>query len=84
MGKIQRPEIKIAMKKGYDIGLYQLYQFNNRNIVIATSLEEAITIYREYQEKQSEDPYRGEIIKEIELIDRKPISKKYSESMNEL
>ena len=72
------------MTKGYDVAAYQIYKFNDRDMVIATSLEEAVVIYREYQQKETDDVYRGEIIKEVELIDRKPISKKYSESMNEL
>lgn len=83
MGKIERPDVQV-ISKGYEVGRFSIFKLNSRDYVIATSMEEAIAIYREYQEKEKEDAYRGTMIKEVELVEHSAISKKYIEPMNEL
>lgn len=78
MGKLKRPDIMRKSDKIYDIGSYQIYKFNDRKLVIATSLEEATALFRDYQEND-EDEWRGTSIKLVELISDIPISRKHEE-----
>ena len=74
MGKINI-ELMPKPKKIYDEGIFSIFLFNDRRYVIATSLEEAVSIFRDYQEKD-ENPYKGDTIKTIELISKDSLSKK--------
>ena len=54
--------------KKYEVGALAIYNFNDRRYVVARSLEEAIALFRDYQEKEVEDSWRGDHIKTVELV----------------
>lgn len=78
----QKQEPEPIVKK-YQVGTYKIYQFNNNKYVIATSLEEAILVFKDYQEKD-DDPWRGSTIKTIELITDNALSKSDGTNIVEL
>ena len=62
--------------KTYDKGELKIYCFNKEYFVIAKSIEEAISLFNEYLQKETDDLYKGNRIKTVELISYYPISKK--------
>lgn len=78
----QKQEQEPVVKK-YQVGTYKIYQFNNNKYVIATSLEEAIMIFKDYQDKD-DDPWRGNTIKTIELVTDNTLSKNDGTNIVEL
>lgn len=83
MGKVEKPSImrdKISKmlsepEKKYDKDRLNIYKMNESKYVIAESIEEAVELFKDYQEKETSDTWRGDKIKQVELVSDSVISK---------